>query len=70
MNIHIKQSKQFIQLMDLLIQLKILTIVRHKVSMSTILWGAKQPVIDPTWIPINTVSYYNEYIQIVSARNR
>jgi hypothetical protein len=69
MNFHIKQSRQFIKLIDLLIKLKVIGITRHKVSCA-MLWGAQQPIIDPTWIPLAIVGTYSEYLQIVSIRNR
>jgi hypothetical protein len=69
MNFHIKQSRQFIQLIDLLVKLKVIGITRHKVSIA-MLWGTKQPIVDPTWIPLASVSTYSNYIQIISIRNR
>jgi hypothetical protein len=67
MNIHVNQSAQFIKLLDLLVKLDVVRLARHKVSIS-MLWGAKQPVINPTWIPLATVGFWNEYVEIVRGR--
>lgn len=63
----VKQSMYFIRLIDVLVKLNIVGLKRHKVSMA-MLWGSRQPIIDPKWIPLASVSTYSEYIEIISLR--